>query len=278
MAIARLGGITFVTLLVTVSALAGPCVTVGQTPLDAGPGLYGPGLVTRPSGHTSAGIAASAQINGPVGLLTIGMSNTRNVADRILVRQTGTQPGYTFVHAAQGGVTVWRWADPADVAWDVVSQRIADAELTDADIQAAWVFNATGGNQSQASQVAAHLDVLDILRNTFPRLRVVYMTSVHYAGCKRWPNGQYAEPRFYNQGFVMREIVEQYIAGALPTRPWVDHAYFWRDADGAPDGLKLSKKDFYSDGLHPNIKGSNKLADWIINRWFTDPVTWGWMY
>src|SRR5688572_13664270 len=114
--------------------LASTMAAIGQTPLnDLGPGsyqgqqggLYPNGLNTRPSFHETAGVAFASQVkpldgqgqpnaSGKIGLLTIGMSNTRQESQSwgtLIAQDSQVNPKLVFVNGAQGGQTAEKIAD-----------------------------------------------------------------------------------------------------------------------------------------------------------------------
>jgi hypothetical protein len=121
-------------------------------------GLYPGGENTPPRAHLQAGLKLASQIvpldregrpsaNGRIALCTIGMSNTTQESRSFLklaAADRGLNPKFTFVDCAQGAQTAAKIADPTWPYWKLVSERLANAEVTAQQVQLVWMKEANG--------------------------------------------------------------------------------------------------------------------------------------
>ena len=195
---------------------------------------------------------------------------------------------------AQGGQTGARWADVASPLWAQVDARVAQAGLTAAQIQVAWMKQAEAG-PAQLGEYPRHADVLRAnlttalghLRRRFPNLRIVYLSSRIYAGYAK--SALNPEPFAYESAFAVRRLIQDQIAGhaALnftasrgpvksPLLLW--GPYLWADGTTprAAGALTYEPADFGDDGTHPSDSGRAKVARALLDFFKTDPTATPW--
>lgn len=299
----------------TAGAKAADCTrsSVGFVPLnDLGAGtyqgmtggLYPGGSNVRPGGHTDLGTTLAqmavprnaAGLPDPVGgklvFLSIGMSNTRNESNALASRIAADpvrDSRVVFVNGAQGGMDAEKTKTITSPYWSYVDQQVAAAGATALQVQAVWLKQAIAGINkafpADALQLQADLRaIVQILRQKFPNLNLVYLSSRIYAGYAT--TSLNPEPYAYQSGFAVKWLIESQIDGTYSrddplngiATPWLSWAaYLW--ADGSvprSDGLAYACGDFNSDGTHPNTVGSAKVADQLMSWLHSDPTTKIW--
>ena len=265
-------------------------------------GLYGGGRNAPPKRLAAAAKKALAAIRpldaqgnpspaGRIALISAGMSNTSQeflkfmqVADA----DPDRSPHLTLVNCAQGGRDAHSWADERspgiEVVWEAVLDRIAEAGVTPAQVQVAWLKHALM-DPGAIGPRPAHTDALKkycaetarLLRKRLPNLKVIYLASRIYAGYATGPLNP--EPYAYESAFAVRETVLDQLSGGeirLPVLLW--GPYLW--ADGVKgrnsDGLAWTRADFAKDGTHPSEKGQEKVARLLLDFFKKDPANRRW--
>ncbi|MBK8980438.1 MAG: hypothetical protein IPM29_31435 [Planctomycetes bacterium] len=287
--------------------------SVGITPLDAvaasyrglAGGLWGAGTNDVPAAHAAAGLAAAAAVqpldangqpatDGRIVLLSIGMSNTTQEFSAWLPisnADPNRNPAVVLVDGAQGGQDARTIANPAAAFWGNVAQRLANAQVTAAQVQAVWLKEAIAGPNAgwpAATQELQQLltTICQILKQSYPNLRLCYLSSRIYAGYAT--SGLNPEPYAFESGFAVRWLLEAQVAGdpALNFDPargpvraaWLGWGpYTW--ADGLlprADGLVWECGDFAADGTHPSASGRQKVAAMLDRHFTTDPTCVPW--
>jgi len=299
--------------IVAQSVLAQNCqkTSAGLVPLsDLGTGKYQgftgglyTGQNTPPAGHLAAGIAEAKAItaldkngkpdatNGRIVLISIGMSNTTQEFST-WVKMSNSDPKrrgtVRVIDCAQGGQDATKVSDPNAQFWTVALQRITNAGLTAAQVQAAWIKEAiarpTKGFPGSTTELQGYLvKIAQILRSKFPNLRICYLSSRIYAGYATTTLNP--EPYAYESGFAVQWTIAQQVAGdpALnfdPNKgtvraPWLAWGpYMWADGlkGRKTDSLIWECKDFNNDGTHPSTFGRQKVAN-LLDLHFTNDVT-----
>jgi hypothetical protein len=267
------------------------------TPLDKMPpdmrykgeagGLYGQGKNDPPE-MLARRVAAASElikpIEGKIGMLSIGMSNTSlkfQAFMRLAKAHDAVNPALVFVNGAQGAMDATAWATPdqrakrdAPSPWDVVVQRLIQAHVTPEQIQIVWMLHAharperLGPYPRHANQLARDQEqVLQRLNRMFPNLRLVYISSRAYAGYAQGPLNP--EPYAYESAFAARAVVLNHLTDESgPVVVW--GPYLWNDAN------YWHRDDFAQDGTHPSPQGARKAAkrmleiyrDGSASRWF----------
>ncbi|MGH8945826.1 MAG: hypothetical protein ACRDVL_06745, partial [Acidimicrobiia bacterium] len=184
--------------------------SVGLTPLtDLGAsvyrgeegGLYPGGTNVVPDGHLTLGLQLAAGIRpldvagrshlaGSIGLLAIGVSNTREefrAFERQAEADPAVNPAVVLVNGARGGNPIADWTDPTAPVWQYVEQQIRRAELSPHQVQAAWVKLPPGGEPEPFPDHADgyRRELGEVLRNlkaAYPNLAVAYLSSRIYGG------------------------------------------------------------------------------------------------
>ncbi|MEW6213130.1 MAG: Ig-like domain-containing protein [Acidobacteriota bacterium] len=273
-------------------------------------GLYPEGSNTRPDGHESAGLEIARSIrplnangqasdNGRIVLISIGMSNTTqefSTFKPLADADADKNSKLVIVDGAQGGMTA---ADISNLDsskgqqfWLTVDARLAQASVTPAQVQIAWVKEAnarpTEGFPQHANKLRDELALIaQILKTRFPNIKLAYYSSRTYAGYASTTLNP--EPYAYESGFAVRWLIEDQINGTTglnfdPSRgevraPWIAWGpYLWADGmTPRSDGLVYQCSDFVSDGTHPAPGGArNKVADMLLSFFKTDSTAREW--
>jgi lysophospholipase L1-like esterase len=307
---------TFYVLLLGTLAAAQPCGNPppGFTPIpDMGAalfegmsgGLYGNGSNAIPAAHLEAGIDLGQQIQpldangdpdpqGDIVFMGVGMSNTAlfwNGLRDSTAQFVDRNPRMKMVSGAVGGKDINRFLDTTDNYWTTVAQRLAQSEVSAAQVQAIWFLQAQHINTIPPGMGIAHLDTMErkfldafvLLKQRYPNLKQLYCSGRDYGGYSNPGQGN-PEPYAYYTGWAFHRLVQRQLAGdpALAYEgpdarvPWLAWAnYVWSDgANPNNDGLAwLCPQDYQNDGVHPNATGVGKVATRLFQFFRTEPTT-----
>lgn len=192
---------------------------------------------------------------------------------------------------AVGGKDINRFLDTTDNYWTTVAQRLAQSQVTAAQVQAIWFLQAQHINTIPPGMGIAHLDSMErkfldaflLLKQRYPNLKQLYCSGRDHGGYSNPGQGN-PEPYAYYTGWAFHRLVQRQLAGdpALAYDgpdarvPWLAWAnYVWSDgANPNNDGLAwLCPQDYQNDGVHPNATGVGKLATRLFQFFRTEPTT-----
>jgi lysophospholipase L1-like esterase len=269
-------------------------------------GLYGNGSNAIPTAHLQAGIDLAEQIQpldangdpdpqGDIVFMGVGMSNTAlfwNGLRDSTAQFVARNPRMKMVSAAVGGKDINRFLDTTDNYWTTVAQRLAQSQVTAAQVQAIWFLQAQHINSIPPGMGIAHLDTMErkfldafvLLKQRYPNLKQLYCSGRDYGGYSNPGQGN-PEPYAYYTGWAFHRLVQRQLAGdpALAYEgpdarvPWLAWAnYVWSDgANPNNDGLAwLCPQDYQNDGVHPNATGVGKVATRLFQFFRTDTTTY----
>ena len=249
-------------------------------------GLYGNGKNTPPAAYLKTGLAGAKRvhpINGRV-VLSIGMSNTTqefSTFKRLADADGRKSAQLTIVDGAQGGQDAEIVKDPSAHFWSVVDARLAVAGASAAQVQALWLKEAIAREAAPFPRDALRLEadlraIVRILRERFPNLQLIYVSSRTYAGYAT--TALNPEPQAYDSGFAVRWLVNERMKGKLQG-PWIAWGpYLWTNGTrGRKDGLVWTCADTRpSDGTHPSASGQAKIASLLWKFFSTDGTAKSW--
>ncbi|WP_395749910.1 hypothetical protein [Prosthecobacter sp.] len=263
-------------------------------------GLYGKGSNEPPEALKKSADTALAQIkpldaegkpsdSGKIAFVSISMSNAtqefsffKTIADK----DPRKSDKLTIVDCAQGGQTMAAWAQPEGRPWPEAMNRLKRAEISPQQVQVAWIKLANAGPSGSKTEHLAILEadtinVLHLLKERFPNLRIAYLGSRIYAGYAS--TGLNPEPYAYEGAFAVRHLIQQQASGdeslALSKSPLlVWGPYLWADGEKGRklDDLKYLKDDLGPDGTHPSNSGREKVAKQLLEFCATSPLAKGW--
>ena len=271
---------------------------------DQDGGLYGAGRNVPPDSHQKAAEKEIAQIQpldtdgkpskeGKVGFVSISMSNATqefSVFKRRADDDPAKSPSVVIVDCAQGGQAMAEWVNSDGQPWREAVRRLAAAQVSDKQVQVAWIKLANKGPRGDLREHGEKLcrDTTAVLQNAkarFPNLRVVYLGSRIYAGYGRGPLNP--EPYAYESAFVCRWLIQDQMKGRLnydssggpvkaPLLLW--GPYLWADCitPRKQDGLVWNRDDFAQDGIHPSQSGREKVARLLLDFFKTDALAKKW--
>ncbi len=269
-------------------------------------GLYPNGQNVRPAAHETAGKALAAQIkplneaglpdpNGKIVLVSIGMSNASQEFLTFIEDTAANSlknPALVLVNAARGGQDSPTWVSLDSENWDYVSGKLAKAEVTPNQVQAAWIKQAIkgphfiGGFPEHADVLSQDLEaIVKNMRILYPNLKIVYLSSRtrSYLYEDKSVN---PEPYAFESGFSVKWLIERQLDGLLPyeapmgkpVAPYLSWGpYLW--ADGmAPrsDGFVWACSDLAEDLTHPSESGKAKVSQQLLAFFQTDSTTTPW--
>ncbi|MGI8424057.1 MAG: ester cyclase [Chloroflexota bacterium] len=263
-------------------------------------GLYPGGSNRPPAAYAALGLERARHIvprddeghpdpRGKIVLLSIGMSNTHmeyEAFKRLADADDRKHPRVVLVDGAQGSQAVDATIDSRAGFWAAVDHRLVRAGATPAHVQAVWLKQVTAVPREQFPDDARHLQVslrkvVGVLRQRFPNLQIVYLSSRIYAGYATTPLSP--EPSAYQSGFAMKWLIEEHIdatagGGDAAERPWLAWGpYLWTDGlKGRSDGLIWECRDCAGDGTHPSATGVEKVAQQLLEFFTTDETATPW--
>lgn len=255
-------------------------------------GLYGNGSNEIPSSHfisLETKINEIKPIDGKIGLLSIGMSNTAYEFKYFMRLVQNDQSKSEFLYlcnGAQGGVTADAWADSTSRAWTVLEQRLSQKRLTYDQVQIIWLKTAhrqpkisMPDSNSDAAQLERDItSIIKILKEKFVNLKVIYLSSRIYAGYAT--SDLNPEPFAYESGFAVRNVILEQINGnrsldlnTTPVLVW--GPYLWTNGENKNStGLNWSKSDYDpKDFTHPGRgTGIEKVGRILYEFFSTDAL------
>jgi hypothetical protein len=245
------------------------------------------------------GLTGTPEPGGKIVLLSIGMSNTTQEFQafrRLVAADPEVNPAVVPIDGAQGGMTAARIRNPEDGGpgnqfWDTVDDRLQQAGVTRAQVQAVWLKEAnarpTEPFPEHARLLQRHLyDIVHVLYARFPRLRIVYLSSRIYGGHATTPLNP--EPYAYESAFAVKWLIQDQIEGqgalnylqefGQVEAPWLAWGpYLWaNDGKARADGLTWVREDFAADGTHPSPTGREKVARLLLQFLKTEPTARRW--
>ncbi len=273
-------------------------------------GLYPGGKNERPAGHEAAGLRLARQVrplgadgkpspDGKIVLLSVGMSNTSQAFTafkKLADQDRDKNPHLVLVNGAQGGMTAFATQDPDDRRtgtrfWATVDERLKEAGVTRAQVQAVWIKQADAGPSSGFPQYARTLEneltrIVQVLARRFPNLKLTYLSSRTYGGYAKTRLNP--EPYAYESGFSVKWLIEKQLQGdpalnydpakGRVTAPWLSWGpYLW--ANGSvkrADGFSYEEGDFAADGTHESPSGQRKVGHLLLDFFKHDPTTRPW--
>jgi hypothetical protein len=278
-------------------------------------GLYGGGQNSPPPAHLNAALEHARAIQpldaqgrpaaaGKIGFISVGMSNTTqefSVFAPLANADPEKSSAVQIVDGAQGAREARAWAQFEQIAppgaanpWDVLDDRLRQANLAPAQVQVAWIKLARA-NPASVGDFPKHTDemrgymvtILQKLKDRFPNLRIAYLSSRIYAGYAR--TNLNPEPYAYEEAFVMRDLIRQQVQqdpalnydpargkAASPLLLW--GPYLWADGERGRklDDLVWKPEDLGPDGTHPSRSGQQKVAALLLEFLKTEPTARIW--
>jgi hypothetical protein len=175
--------------------------------------------------------------------------------------------------------------------WNTVDERLEDAGVTRAQVQAVWIKQADArpdqGFPRYAKTLQAELTkIVQVLAQRFPNLKLVYLSSRTYGGYAKTPLNP--EPYAYESGFSVKWLIERQLRGdkalnydpsrGKVTASWLSYGpYLWANGKTKrADGFSYDEEDFAGDGTHESPSGQRKVGKLMLQFFKTDTTTGGW--
>lgn len=223
---------------------------------------------------------------GRMYVVGIGMSNARdyhgyytnlfNSGDYLSLKAAG----FRFYRASQSGHVASDWANPAENAWSqavtgIITNGGTAAQVLHVDAFMTQSFPDTDGVMT-ATQCQA---IVANAKATFPNLVSLDWHSIAYTG---WSSDGRAPLYSVHSDDallatqvglihgVLCDYVQCYAEGETYNAQHTTAAY--------PSGIRwLEATDYEADFVHPSAAGAEKMARWVLSRWYEDPVkAWMW--
>lgn len=260
-------------------------------------GLYGDGINTLSPQAAESAMAAARRVmpvSGRYVVLSLGFSNwTQEFCCKATTTSNPAPTSNSFmalakadpsvrretqaiINGAMGGQATDSWDSPTDSNYDLVESRLAQRNLTEAQVRVvlfktADKFPAAGDYLLLASSTG---DAIRAMKQRYPNLQMVFLLSRTYGGYAT--TALNPEPYAYEGGFAVQRVVRakltQDSTGAIDSLVgdlsgvWVGWGpYLW--ADGVvprADGLTWLRSDFVTDGVHPSPSGVSKVAGQLL--------------
>ena len=223
-------------------------------------------------------------INNKVVMVSVGASVQNQISERLEVRFTElTNPKFQFVNLCQPAKDINDWLTSPEV-WTEANNRLADAEVLKEEVQIIWL------QDDIISEDTAYfpewplmvkdsmISLVGKLRAEFPKLKQIFISGRPYTGYTA--DFKHTEPKGYYNGWTCRFLVEDQIAGVIPSKPWISDAiYMWTNGSNMRlDGFQVSQSDFKPDGLHLTLSGKNKFGDYLFEELKSNPVSSKYIY
>jgi hypothetical protein len=261
-------------------------------------GLYGGGKNEPPEKHLQAAMQQAKLIrpldadgkssdDGKIVLISVGMSNTTQEFStfvRLANADSEKSPNVVIVDGAQGGQTANVWANPSTRdPWKVLDERLRQAGVTAQQVQVAWVKQAMpapeylGDFPRHAEVLKGHMvGLLDQLKQRFPNIRIVYLSSRIYAGYATTKLNP--EPYAYESAFVVRWLIQDQVKEESKPPILLWGPYLWADGEKGRklDTIVWKPEDLVGDGTHPSPSGQRKVAELLLHFMKTDPTAKAW--
>ena len=244
--------------------------------------------------------------DGKIVLLSIGMSNASaefQIFARHAAKEEGLNPRLSVVDGALRGPNslLYKMDNTPDgpklspqqqaTFWKSVDERLAAAGVTGKQVQMVWMKYAYGKPArlfpaEPKKLQSLEVQILHVLNERFPNLKIAYLSSRSYGGYVRTSTNP--EPHAYETGFAVKWLIAGQIAGNPelnynqakgPVRsPWLAWGpYLWADGiKGRKDGLVYTREDYAEDGTHPSMEGCEKIVKLMMEFFKTDPTARPW--
>jgi hypothetical protein len=222
--------------------------------------------------------------NGKIVLLSVGMSNTKAEFDefRTLIEDSNAvAETVVAVNGAQGGQDAPKIDDPNAKYWKNIDGDLEAKRMTRDQVQVAWLKQAVGGETDSfpddAKELQGYLQtIVEIMRDRFPNLKIVYLSSRIYAGYAT--TALNPEPHAYQSGYSVKWLIGKQIRSDHKERPWLAWGpYLWTDGlEGRDDGLTWTCEDVQDDGTHPSESGQLKVANLLLDFFKSSSTSRSW--
>jgi hypothetical protein len=280
-------------------------IRMDGTPTGQIGGLYPGGSNQRPPQNEAAGLAVAQQVvpldtagnpdpaNGRIVMISVGMSNASLEFGRFTDNanhDSRINSKLVILNTALSNATAPYWSDPDGIPWTEVQHRLDQANLSDQQVQVAWVKEVLVGNgdfPAKAEELQGQLEqIARNLKAKFPNIKLAYYSS-RTRSYTYW-RGLSPEPVAYETGFAVRWMIEKQINGdptlnydpahgpvVAPFLTW--GPYLWADG-GRPrsDGLTWQAVDMVQDCTHPSSSGIDKVASMLMDFFTSDNTATPW--
>lgn len=284
-----------------------PLIDMGTDTYQGFPGGLYPDRSNRaPADHQELGVRLAAHVGpldgsgnpdlgGSIGFISIGVSNTNYDWDgftTVVSNSSAVNPQVVLVNGGVSGQPLAVWLDPAGVPWEHVEDRIAEAGLSEAQVQVSWVMlpdrppSRPPFPERQVEYRDQLKQVLTLLKTEFPNLTLAYISSLQWVG---YGTANIVEPSSgYEMGFGVKWTIEDQIEGDPsinanpelgPLRaPWIAWGpYTWADGlNPRSDGLTWVCSDYRVDGYHSSESGSLKIGGMLLDFLSSEETATGW--
>lgn len=184
------------------------------------------------------------------------------------------------------GIDQWRqwWTGTYQPRpWFDVAAALANRQLSPYQVQVAHC-GLTQTNPWRATTAAELVEVVQVLKNSFPNLRLVYLSDMPYTGYTTRPNGGQAPwPNVVHEAHLMADLART--QAGVPAGVWVDYLPVSADgvdenpftADSVGRGLSYPCSALLDDGERLTPPARAVVGANVADRLRLDEVTAGWL-
>lgn len=262
-----------------------PIADLGQsTFLDMQGGKYPGGSNNIPYGHLAAGMT-SAHMGDRFEIFDAGKTDCMLILGFSTAAMTGTAFSHLYtllqengklqiINGAQGGRDLRDMIEPGSTYWHGVDSALQAHAMDAASIR--WIWMNTGERmlrnvefpQAAIQQMEDMRKCMELLRDTFPALEVVFLSDRTYAGYidPHTNAAPLAEPAAYFTSWSIKWLIENQISGkpgyGYADLPFIDWGpMLWTNGtEGNQAGYTWQRSDVVKGGVHPSAKGRMKEA------------------
>ncbi len=218
---------------------------------------------------------------------------------RLRQGDSGTIENTNYVNFEFGGTSYDKIAEPNSGFWGHVATKIVEQHATYRQVQLAWIVSEDSTTVTDFPDRALIAkenlkNAIRTLKIKFPNLKILYFlgrpytwdsTYLHTGGEGKIKNLRSRNPAPYHQGWAEKWVLEDQINGdpglnykgpnaVAPILTWGSYQWTYKTRPNL-DGFQWKPHDT-TDGLHPNDKGKDKLAQYLWNFFYHDPYTSIW--
>ena len=234
------------------------------------------------------GAPSVTPVDGVIGLVCIGMSNSNQECDDFIAKLAGefagqVNPQVRVVNCAVPGNAIEKWNDPAyDKLWEkCIQQRIPQAGLRPDQIRVVWhkaadMFTTDASGAAFPPYPDPNADYFHFYENltTFaarlheklPSVKAVYVTSRSYGGFA--DKESRGEPHSYEEGLALNQWLKDHLQVDGVWYGWGPYLWAPDCATGAVNGRGVcyERGDYREDGIHPEHGARDKISQMLHER------------
>lgn len=193
-----------------------------------------------------------------------------------------------LIDATDSNLNTLEW-NKSNQAWDSLSKKMVKSDISPKQVQILWLslgFTDYSGDLSSdvSGQVSILTNIIKTALTKYPDTKVIYLSSPRYSGFAKDPI--YEEPRMYEAGFAVRELISQQTRGDLnfrqsnnllksePALVW--GPYIWNNDTTGSTRFSYKATDFVDDGVRLTIPGKQRYIVDLYKFWSSYEFSKSW--